>query len=149
MRRDATEDVRRGARRRLADEGFESLAEFAPTRALRADLFAVGPAAEMWIVEVKSCWEDFAADAKWPGYAEWCDRFFFAVDAAFPRERLPEAAGLLLADRYDAEILRMPPETKLAPARRRSLLLRVARLGAQRLRATEDPGVAALRGEEI
>lgn len=148
MRPALTISVCRGARRRLAAEGFESLAEFTPTRGLRADLFAVGPAAQIWIVEVKSCWEDFAADLKWRGYLDWCDRFFFAVGDGFPTERLPEEAGLIVADRFDAEILRTPAETKLAPARRRALLLKTARLGAQRLRAVEDPGVQGLRNDE-
>lgn len=147
MRRDATEEISRGARRRLAEEGFESLLEFAPTRGLRADLFGVGPAGEIWIVEVKSCWEDYAADAKWPGYLDWCDAFFFAVGGDFPSARLPEEAGLIRADRFEAEVLRRPASRKLAPARRRALLLKVARLGAARLRALQDPGVAGLRSE--
>lgn len=144
MRRETTEELRRGTRRRLAAEGFESLFEFSPTRGLRADLFGVGPSAELWIVEVKSCWEDYAADNKWRGYLEWCDALFFAVAAHFPAERLPEECGLIIADGFEAEIVRRPAPRKLAGARRRALLIKVARYAASRLRAVEDPGVAGL-----
>ncbi len=29
------------------------------------------------------------ADRKWQGYLDWCDRFFWAVDADFPVDLLP------------------------------------------------------------
>ena len=38
---------------------------------------------------------DFRADRKWQGYHDWCDRFFWAVDADFPVELLPEGTGLI------------------------------------------------------
>ena len=144
MRPERTEDVRRGARRRLAAEGFEAIREFTPTRGARVDLFGVGRDGEIWIVEVKSCWEDFAVDGKWGGYRAWCDRLFFAVDADFPAGRLPEEVGLICADRFDAAILRLPEMHKLAPARRRALLLKATRHAAARLRTLEDPGLAGL-----
>jgi hypothetical protein len=66
--------------------------------------------------ECKSSRADFASDAKWGGYLDWGDRYFWAVDADFPVELLPEETGLILADPYDAEIVRLGPETKLAGA---------------------------------
>ncbi len=128
----------RGAARHLAALGFASLAEFVPTRGLRVDLAALGPAGEIWIVECKSGRADFAADRKWQGYLPWCDRFYWAVDAAFPQDLLPGDTGLILADAWDAEILRHPPDTPLAPARRKALTLRIARTAADRLRQLSE-----------
>ncbi|MEL6207737.1 MAG: MmcB family DNA repair protein, partial [Pseudomonadota bacterium] len=51
----------------------------------------------------------------------------------------PAETGLILADGYGAEIVRMGPETKLAGARRKALTLRFARLAARREQAARDP----------
>ena len=83
---------------------------------------------------------DLASDGKWGGYLDWGDRYFWAVDADFPVELLPEETGLILADPYDAEIVRMGPETKLAGARRKAVTQRFARAAAQRLQVLRDPG---------
>ena len=85
----------------------------------RVDLIGLGPRGEIWIVECKSSRADFTSDRKWQGYLDWCDRFFWAVDADFPQELLPDDSGLILSDAYDAQIVRMAPDTPLAPARRR------------------------------
>jgi len=130
----------RGVSRLLRDFDFAPLLEFAPTPGLRVDVMALGPRGEIWIVECKSCREDFAADRKWTGYLPWCDRFFWAVDAAFPVEILPDGAGLILADAYGAEIARPAPETPLPAARRRALAQRFARAAAGRLSLLLDPG---------
>ena len=112
---------------------------------MRADVFAAGPKGEMWIVECKSGLPDFRSDRKWPGYLEFCDRFFFAVDDAFPDAVLPADQGLIRADAFGAEILRHPAEPRsLAPARRKALTLRAARVASVRLRQALDPGLPAL-----
>lgn len=129
----------RGVCRLMRASGFAPVCEFVPAPRLRVDVIALGPRGEVWIVECKSSRADFASDRKWGGYLEWCDRFFWAVDAAFPVEILPEGAGLILADAYGAEIQRLGPETPLAGARRRALTQRLARLAASRLAATLDP----------
>ncbi|MEM9754513.1 MAG: MmcB family DNA repair protein [Pseudomonadota bacterium] len=129
----------RGAARHLASLGFATLEEFVPERGRRVDLMAVGRKGEVWIVECKSSRADFTSDAKWTGYLDWADRFFWAVDCDFPQELLPDETGLILADGYDAEILRMAPETKLAAARRKALTLKFARVAADRLRVLRDP----------
>ena len=134
----------RGVARHLRARGFVSLAEVTLPGGVTADLMALGPDGEIWIVECKSCRADFRADRKWPGYVDWADRFFFAVPPAFPCEILPEDFGLLHADGYGAEVVRMPAARKLAPARRKALTLRFARLGAARLQAVTDPGAAAI-----
>src|SRR5690606_8738739 len=110
---------------------------------LRVDVMALGPKGEIWIVECKSGMADFRADRKWQMYLPFCDRFFWAVDAAFPAEFLPDDGGLIVADAYDAEILRVGPERRLPPARRKLLLQRFARHAALRLQGWRDPGVTA------
>lgn len=47
----------------------------------RADFVAVSSSLkEIVIVETKSCWADFASDAKWQGYLAACNKFYFAAD---------------------------------------------------------------------
>ncbi|HDR28635.1 MmcB family DNA repair protein [Rhodovulum sp.] len=134
--------IARGVSRHLRDLGFACVEELVPTAGLRVDVMALGPKGEVWIVECKSCRADFAADRKWQGYLDWCDRFFWAVDEAFPRDLLPPGTGLILADAYGAEILREGPETRLAGARRKAVMQRFARHAALRLQALRDPGLS-------
>ena len=102
---------------------------------------ALGPKSEIWIIECKSSRADFTSDQKWQRYLEWGDRFFWAVDADFPTELLPDDSGLILADAYDAEILRMGAQSILAGARRKVVLQKFARHAAIRLQNLRDPGV--------
>ncbi len=55
---------------------------------------------------------------------------------------LPDDTGLIIADAYDAEIVRMGPEAKLAPARRKVMVQKFARHAALRWQAARDPGVS-------
>lgn len=129
----------RGVARHLASHGFACIEEFVPDRGLRVDVAALGPKGELWVIECKSSRADFTSDGKWQGYLEWCDRFFWAVDENFPTDLLPEGTGLLIADGYDAEILRMAPEDKLAAARRKVLIQKFAVHAARRLHRLRDP----------
>ncbi len=129
----------RGVSRHLRSHDFVCVEEVVPTRGLRVDVMALGPKGEVWIVECKSSRADFTSDTKWQGYPEWCDRYFFAVDQEFPVEILPDGTGLILADSYDAEIVRMPDAQTLAPARRKKMHMTFARTAAQRLAALRDP----------
>ena len=129
----------RGVARHLASLNFACVEEFTVTRGLRVDVMALGPKGELWVVECKSSRADFMSDSKWQGYLEWCDRYFWAVDEAFPTDLLPDQTGLIIADAYDAEILRMAPEDKLAPARRKKMLHQFATHAARRLQALRDP----------
>ena len=123
----------------LVAHDFVSVEELTPTRGLRVDVMALGPKSEVWIVECKSSRADFQSDSKWQGYLEWCDRYFWAVDSDFPTELLPDETGLIFADAYDAEIVRMGPESKLAPARRKVMVQKFARHAARRWHAARDP----------
>ncbi len=129
----------RGVARHLRSHGFASVDEFVPTRGLRVDVMGLGPKGEIWVVECKSSRADFTSDQKWQGYLEWCDRYFWAVDTDFPTELLPEGTGLIIADDYDAEVIRMGPETKLAAARRKKLTHKFAMDAARRLHGLRDP----------
>lgn len=134
----------RGVSRHLRSHGFVSIEEFVPSRGLRVDVMGLGPKGEVWVVECKSSRADFQTDSKWQGYIDWCDRYFWAVDMDFPTDLLPTDTGLIIADSYDAEIIRMAPEDKLAPARRKVLIQKFATHAARRLQAYRDPGVAGL-----
>jgi hypothetical protein len=54
----------------------------------------------------------------------------FAVRADFPCEVIPEEAGLILADRYGAELVREGIEERLSAARRKAMMLAFARSAA-------------------
>jgi hypothetical protein len=135
----AARNICRGVRRLLQAYGFAPLDEVTLASGRRADVLGLSDRAEIWIVEIKSCLDDFRIDQKWPEYREFCDRFFFAVSPTFPREVLPADTGLIVADRYGGEIVRAAPEHRLAGARRRALTLRLARTAALRLQDALDP----------
>lgn len=129
----------RGVARALDAMGFVAVPEFVLASGLRADLLAVGPKGEVWIIECKSSQADFRADQKWQGYLPWCDRFFWAVYPDFPRDILPGGYGLFLADGYGGALVQSGAEHRLAPARRKALTLAVARTAARRLHRHADP----------
>lgn len=135
-------DIARGTSRALGIRGFRAVPELSLADGRRADLMAIDDAGTIWIVEIKSSLEDFRTDGKWPEYRAWCDRLLFAVAPDFPREVLPEDTGLILADRYGAEIVREAPEHRLAGTRRKAITLRFARVAAGRLMTLADPEAA-------
>jgi len=130
----------RGTQRLLRSLNFESLSEVPLGNGRRADILAVGSKGDIWIVEIKSSIADFRADQKWPEYREYCDALLFAVAPDFPSDILPAGAGIILADSYAGEIIRDAERHPLTPARRRALMLSIARLAAMRLHARIDPG---------
>lgn len=128
-----------GVRRLLAQHGCASVTELTLASGRRADVIGLTGDGCIWIVEVKSSPADLRADAKWPDYRDFCDRFFFAVPPDFRTELLPAGTGLILADGYGAALVREAPEHRLAPARRRAVLLRFAHVAANRHHALVDP----------
>ena len=52
---------------------------------------------------------------------------------------MPDGTGLILADAFDAEVVRMAPETPLTGARRKVVLRIFARTAAGRLQLMRDP----------
>lgn len=124
--------IARGVCRLLASHDFAALCEVVPAPGLRVDVMALGPRGEVWVVECKSGPADLRADRKWQGYLDWCDRYFWAVEPGFPIDLLPDGFGLILADGFGGEVARWGTDTPLAPARRKALTLRFARLAAWR-----------------
>jgi hypothetical protein len=135
----------RGVARHLRVLGFESLKEFSPIKGLRSDITALNAQGELWIIECKSSRSDFQTDRKWTGYLDWCDRYFWAVDEAFPTELLPAESGLMIADGFGAEIIRQGILVHLSAARRKALTRRFATTAAHRLQRFTDPDAALLR----
>jgi hypothetical protein len=136
--------VCRAAARFCGLRGWAPVTEMPLPNGRRADILALLPDGGFAVLEVKSCARDYLADAKWPEYREYCDRFYFAVDCAFPQALLPAEVGLIVTDGgSEAALLREAPSHPLAPARRRALLQRYARVAAGRLAALADPAGAA------
>ena len=132
--------VQRGVMRLLrANYDFACLSEVPLANGRRADVLGIGPKGEIWIVEIKSSLIDFRVDAKWPDYKDFCDRFFFAKPPELDPDIFPAEEGLIAADAHDAAVLRMAAETPLPGARRKALLLRLVRLGADRIHTLMDP----------
>ena len=129
----------RGVARHLMSLGFTCVEELVPARGLRVDLMALGPKGDIWIVECKSSRADFMSDSKWQGYLEWADRFFWAVDADFDTDLLPADTGLIIADGYGAELVRMGGESRLTAARRKKMSHLFATHAARRLQVLKDP----------
>ncbi|MET4699021.1 hypothetical protein ABIE65_002051 [Constrictibacter sp. MBR-5] len=134
-----TLQVTRGTGRLLRAMGYGVVQEFSLRTGRRVDLFALASDGTMIAVEVKTSIVDFRGDGKWPEYLEWCDAFYFAVPADFPQELVPDSCGLIVADAWDGAILRVSPSLRLAPARRRHLLLRFALSASGRLHRLLDP----------
>lgn len=139
--------VWRGAARLLRQLDFACLPEVTLASSRRADLLALGPRHQLWIVEVKSSLADLRTDSKWPDYRQHCDRLYFATLPDVPLEAFPEEAGLILSDGFGAEILREAPEHKLSAATRKAVTLRFGRHAANRLHDLQDPdGRASFEG---
>lgn len=128
-------DICRGVLRCFEGLHFYGLTEVTLANKRRADVLLIGPKGEIVIVEIKSSVADFKSDAKWHEYAPYCDRFYFAVAEAFPSEIIPAHTGLIVADGFGGDIIRTPEVHPLAPARRKALTLKIARLAAMRLTA--------------
>lgn len=132
-------EIVRGAQRMLAELGLASLTEVTLANGRRADVMAIAPKGEIVILEVKSCLQDFQTDQKWPEYAPYCDRFYFAVDCDFPKDRIPDHAGLIVCDSFGGAILRECTPSPLNASRRKSVTLSFARLAAARLMRAGEP----------
>ena len=81
--------IQKGVCRHFRAQGFAALCEFTLASGRRADVIAMGPRGDLWIVEIKSSPEDFRADHKWPDYRDYCDRLYFAVTASMDQSLLP------------------------------------------------------------
>ena len=139
-------EVARGVTRLFCRRDLFAMCEVPLPNGRRADIMAIGPKGELTIVEIKVAKTDLVEDGKWTDYLDYCDHFFWAVPPALAalleHDRfLPGAAGLIVADRYDAAVIRHAADRPLAPARRKAELLRFARRAARRLSAQIDPSL--------
>jgi hypothetical protein len=131
--------LQRGVCRALRALGHSVVTELSLANGRRADVVALSGAGDIAIVEIKSCLIDYRSDGKWQDYGPYCDRLYFAVAADFPREIIPPPVGLILADRYGAELVREPVEERLSAARRKAMMVAFARAAALRLQLHLDP----------
>ena len=146
----AAQDVARGVTRLFFRQDLFALCEVPLPNGRRADMMAIDGKGIITIVEIKVSRADLLGDQKWPAYLDYCDRYFWAVPAGFALEPFqggllgPDHSGLIVADRYDAAVVRESPVRTLAPARRKAETLRFARRAARRLAGDLDPGLAGL-----
>lgn len=131
--------LQRGVCRALRALGHSVVTELSLANGRRADVVALSGGGDIAIVEIKSCLLDYQSDCKWQDYLPFCDRLYFAVAADFPHDVIPPSVGLMLADRYGAELVREPLEERLSAARRKAMMLAFARSAALRLQLHLDP----------
>lgn len=145
-------DVARGVTRLLLRHDLVAMPEVPLDGGRRADLMALDARGNIVIVEIKVSRADLLGDGKWPEYLDHCDRFFWAVPAGFvlsPLEGeafLPERTGLIVADRYDAAIVREARTVPLPAHVRKRCTLAFARRAARRLVGVTDPEAVAENG---
>jgi len=142
-------DVARGVTRMLLRHDLVAMPEVPLEGGRRADLMALDACGRIVIVEIKVARGDLLGDGKWTDYLDHCDRFFWAVPAGFdasPLDRdgfLPDRTGVIIADRYDAAIVREAATVVMsAPARKRCTLA-LARRSGRRLIQLTDPEAGA------
>lgn len=131
--------IRREAARLCRALGWAPLHEVALPNGRRADILALRRDGDFACIEVKSGAVDFLTDSKWPEYRDFADTLYFAVDADFPLDLLPQDVGLIVTAEHEAVMLRESPPHRLSPARRRALTHRFATLAACRLESVIDP----------
>ena len=140
--------VARGVLRLFQRHDLFGVVEAALPNGRRADIMALDFSGHIVIVEIKCSRADLLGDAKWPEYFDYCDRYFWAVPSGFDLAPFdgdalwPTRSGLIVADQYDAEIIRPAPIEPLPAARRKAETLRFARRAARRLTALYDPEYA-------
>ncbi|WP_176497530.1 MmcB family DNA repair protein [Sphingomonas sp. HMP6] len=143
-------DVARGTIRMLLRHDLVALCEVPLDGNRRADLMAIDARGQIVIVEIKVSRADLLGDAKWPDYLGCCDRYYWAVPAGFDLRPLdgpaflPDRTGIIVADRYDAAILRGAHSEALSAATRKRVTLAFARRAGRRLIGLIDPDAQPL-----
>jgi hypothetical protein len=140
--------VARGVGRLFARHQILVQPEVSLRNGRRADLMGINAKGEIIVVEIKCSRADLLGDQKWTEYLDFCDRYFWAVPVGFdlgPFDNLaflPERAGLIVADAYDAEMVRAAAYVPVAAARRKTETQALARTAMRRLLAITDPELA-------
>ena len=152
---DGAAAVARGISRLFGRNQIWVACEIALPNGRRADLMGLDSKGQLVIVEIKVSKADLLGDDKWPEYLDYCDRFYWGlpvgIDAALvDREAfMPERTGLIIADAYDAEIVRPAATQALAAARRKSETARLARIALRRLSCFTDPAQPLLQSGDL
>lgn len=142
-------EVARGVCRLFARNGVWLIPEMPLRNGRRADLMGLDTRGQVLIVEIKTARGDLMGDGKWPDYLDFCDRFYWALPPELDRACLegadfrPDLCGVIVADAYDAEIIRPAPSQPLAPARRKAEIERLARAALRRQTVLGDPACAS------
>ncbi len=142
-------DVARGTTRMLLRHDAVALAEVPLDGNRRADLMAIDSRGSIVIVEIKVSRADLLGDAKWTDYLGCCDYYYWAIPAGFDAAPLdgaaflPERTGIIVADRYDAAIVRQAHGDPLPAATRKRVTLAFARRAGRRLIVLNDPEALA------
>lgn len=140
--------VARGICRLFARNDIWCLTEMPLRNGRRADLMGIDPKGRVVIVEIKVSRADLLGDGKWTDYLDHCDRFYWGLPPELDRgplegsDFLPDCCGVIVADAYDAEILRPAPSRALAAARRKVEVERLARAALRRQLVGIDPDCA-------
>ena len=143
-------EVARGVTRLLLRHDLTAMAEVPLDGGRRADLMALDARGTLAIVEIKVSRADLLGDGKWTEYLPHGDHFYWAVPAGFDLAPLftaaflPERTGIIVADRYDAAIVREALAVPMAAPARRRCTLAFARRAARRLIAQIDPDADGL-----
>jgi hypothetical protein len=141
----AARAVARGISRLFARNDIWCLPEMPLRSNRRADLMGIDPKGQIVIVEIKVSRADLLGDSKWTDYLDHCDRFYWGLAAHLDpscmetEAFLPARCGLIVADGYDAEILRPAPTVPLNAARRKAEVERLARASLRRQVVGADP----------
>ena len=143
-------DVVRGTTRMLLRHDLVAMGEVPLDGGRRADLMAIDARGQIVIVEIKVSRADLLGDGKWTDYLGCCDRYYWAVPAGFDASPLdgdaflPARTGIIVADRYDAAIMREAHSVPLAAATRKRCTLAFARRAGRRLIGMVDPDADGL-----
>ena len=140
--------VARGICRLFARNDIWCLSEMPLRNGRQADLMGIDAKGQLIIVEIKVARADLLGDAKWTDYLDYCDRFYWGLAPHLDRACIeganfqPERCGVIVADGYDAEILRPAATVPLAAARRKVETERLARAALRRQLGLVDPQFA-------
>lgn len=143
-------DVCRGTTRMLLRHDLVAMGEVPLDGGRRADLMAIDARGQIVIVEIKVSRADLLGDGKWTDYLAHCDRFYWAIPAGFDASPLdgsaflPERTGIIVADRYDAAIVREAHSDPMPAATRKRCTLAFARRAGRRLIGAIDPDADGL-----
>jgi len=144
--------VARGICRLFARNDIWCMPEMPLRCGRRADLMGIDGKGRIIIVEIKVSRADLLGDGKWPDYLDYCDLFYWGLPPALDRAPLeteaflPQRCGVIVADGYDAEIVRPAASAPLAAARRKVETERLARASLRRMVVSGDPHCAPWDG---